>query len=276
MMLAFALFTGKSIGTRMVGSEIPTAQLVLVRSVSQLALLAPFLIRAGPGVLRTAHFGLHGLRGTLTVAGLFAYFYSYAHLPLATAVSISFARNLFIVAFAAMVLGEIVRWRRWTATVIGFIGVVVVMRPGVDSLSPAYAVALCGAATGAAITLATRALATRESPLQIMAYIGLFTLVGSVVPGILSWQTPTAWQALWLAAIGLFGPAGQYVSIRAFRLGEASALAPIDYTRLIFAVTAGYLVFAELPDRMTVIGAAIIVGSTLYITLREARLARRS
>lgn len=275
MLLSFAFFTCETIGTRMIGPDLPIAQLVLVRSIAQLSILLPFVLRAGPGVLRTSHLGLHGLRGTLTVIGLAAYFYSYAHLPLASAVSISFARNLFIVAFAAVVLGEIVRWRRWTATIVGMIGVVVVMRPGVDAFSPAYAVAVFSAATGAAITLTTRALATREAPVQIMAYIGLISTLLAFVPGLLAWQGPTASQALWLIVISFFGPAGQYLAIRAFRLGEASALAPVDYARLLYAVAAGYLVFAEIPDRYTVTGAAIIIGSTLYITLREARLARR-
>jgi len=274
MLFSFCFFTFEMIGTRMIGAEVPTAQIVLVRSAAQLLLLLPFLVRAGPVVFRTDHIGLHALRGVLTVGGLFTYFYSYGHLPLASAVSISFARNLFIVAMAAIVLGEIVRWRRWTATIVGLIGVLVIMRPGAEEFSFAYGVAVVGAATGAAITLATRALATREAPIQIMAYIALFTTLGSLVPGVLAWQTPTAWQALWLLVIGFFGPIGQYVAIRAFRLGEASAMAPVDYARLIFAVGAGFLVFGELPDRYTVIGAAIIVASTLYITVREARLAR--
>jgi drug/metabolite transporter (DMT)-like permease len=108
-----------------------------------------------------------------------------------------------------------------------------------------------------------------------MAYIAIITTLGSMVPGLLAWQTPTPTQALWLLVIGVFGPAGQYLAIRAFRLGEASALAPVDYARLLYAVAAGYLIFAELPDRYTVAGAGIIVASTLYITLREAQLARR-
>jgi drug/metabolite transporter (DMT)-like permease len=274
MLVAFALFTFETIATRMIGTEMPIAQLVLLRSVAQLAILLPFLMRAGPAVLRTSHPGLHALRGGLTIAGLFAYFYSYAHLPMASAVSISFARNLFIVAFAALVLGEVVRWRRWSATIVGFIGVVVVMRPGAGEFSPAYLVAVAGAATGAAITLTTRALARREAPVQIMAYIAIICTAGTLLPGLLAWEWPDARQACWLAVIGIFGPAGQYVAIRAFRLGEASALAPVDYARLLFAVAAGYLVFAEVPDAWTVAGAAIIVCSTLYITIREARLAR--
>ena len=274
MLFSFCFFTFEMIGTRMIGAEVPTAQIVLVRSAAQLLILLPFLLQAGPGVFRTEHIGLHALRGILSVGGFFAYFYSYGHLPLASAVSISFARNLFIVAMAAIVLGEIVRWRRWTATIVGLLGVLVIMRPGAGDFSFAYGVAVIGAATGAAITLATRALATREAPIQIMAYIAVFTTLGSLVPGVMAWQTPTAWQALWLVVIGTFGPIGQYVAIRAFRLGEASAMAPIDYARLIFAVGAGYFVFAELPDRWTVVGAAIIIASTLYITIREARLAR--
>lgn len=274
MLAAFALFTFETIATRMIGAEMPIAQLVLLRSVAQLAILLPFLLRAGPAVLRTSHPWLHALRGGLTIAGLFAYFYSYTHLPMASAVSISFARNLFIVAFAALVLGELVRWRRWSATIVGFIGVVVVMRPGAGEFSPAYLVAVAGAATGAAITLTTRALARREAPVQIMAYIAIISTAGTLLPGLLAWEWPDARQAFWLAVIGIFGPAGQYVAIRAFRLGEASALAPVDYARLLFAVAAGYLVFAEVPDAWTVAGAAIIVCSTLYITIREARLAR--
>ena len=225
MLVAFALFTFETIATRMIGTEMPIAQLVLLRSVAQLAILLPFLMRAGPAVLRTSHPGLHALRGGLTIAGLFAYFYSYAHLPMASAVSISFARNLFIVAFAALVLGEVVRWRRWSATIVGFIGVVVVMRPGAGEFSPAYLVAVAGAATGAAITLTTRALARREAPVQIMAYIAIICTAGTLLPGLLAWEWPDARQACWLAVIGIFGPAGQYVAIRAFRLGEASALA---------------------------------------------------
>ena len=274
MLMSFSLFTCETIGTRMIGTELPIAQLVLVRSIAQLGILLPFVLRAGPSVLRTNHLALHGLRGSLTVIGLAAYFYSYAHLPMASAVSISFARNLFIVAFAAVVLGEIVRWRRWTATIVGLVGVVVVMRPGVDSFSLAYAVAVFSAATGAAITLTTRALATREAPVQIMAYIGLISTLLSLGPGLLAWQTPSASQFMWLAVIAFFGPAGQYIAICAFRLGEASALAHVDYARLLYAVAAGYLVFTEIPDRYTVTGAAIIIASTHYITLREARLAR--
>lgn len=274
MLLSFCFFTFEMIGTRMIGAEVPTAQIVLVRSAAQLAILLPFLIQAGPSVFRTSHISLHALRGVLSVGGFFCYFYSYGHLPLANAVTISFARNLFIVALAAIVLGEIVRWRRWSATVVGLIGVLVMMRPGAGAIDFAYGVAVIGAATGAAITLATRALATREAPVQIMAYIALFTTLGSLVPGVLAWETPTPWQALWLVVIGFFGPIGQYVAIRAFQLGEASALAPVDYARLLFAVGAGFLVFGEVPDRWTVLGAAIIVSSTLYITIREARLAR--
>lgn len=274
MLFSFCFFTFEMIGTRMIGAEVPTAQIVLVRSAAQFVVLLPFLIQAGPGVFRTEHVSLHALRGILSVGGFFCYFYSYGHLPLANAVTLSFARNLFVVALAAIVLGEIVRWRRWSATIVGLIGVLVIMRPGAGAIDFAYGVAVVGAATGAAITLATRALATREAPIQIMAYIALFTTLGSLVPGVLAWQTPTAWQTLWLLVIGFFGPIGQYVAIRAFRLGEASALAPVDYARLLFAVGAGFLVFGELPDRWTVLGATIIVSSTLYITFREARLAK--
>lgn len=274
MLLSYCFFTCEMMATRMLGDSLPTAQMALVRSAAQLVLLVPFLVPAGLTALRTQHLRLHAIRGLFSVAGVFAFFYTYSQLPLANAVSISFARNLFIVAFAAIVLGEIVRWRRWTATIVGLVGVVVIMRPGIEAVSPAYLVAVFGAAMGAAISLSTRALATREAPIQIMVYIAIFTTLGTAVPGFLMWKTPDAGQAFWLVVIGVFGPIGQYIAIRAFRLGEASALAPVDYSRLLFAVAAGLLVFAEIPDRYTLIGAGIIVSSTLYITYREAMLAR--
>lgn len=276
MLLSFCFFTFEMIATRMLGGSVPTAQLVFVRSAAQLVVLVPFILQAGPAAFRTQHLTLHAARGLLSVGGFFAFYYSYAQLPLADAVSISFARNLFIVALAALVLGEIVRWRRWTATIIGLVGVIVIMRPGIETMSPAYVVAVIGAATGAAITLATRALATREAPVQIMTYIAVFTTLGSLVPGVIAWQTPDAWQTFWLFVIGFFGPIGQYIAIRAFRLGEASALAAVDYARLLFAIGAGFLVFSEFPDRYTLLGAGIIIASTLYITYREAVLARQA
>jgi drug/metabolite transporter (DMT)-like permease len=279
LLLAFVFFTAEVVAMRMVANALPMSQMVLVRSASQLVVVLPLILAAGPSFLRTQHLKLHSLRGMLSVLGYFCYFYSFTHLTIVDATTIGFSRNLFITAFAGLFLAEIVRWRRWSATIIGFLGVLVMMQPGsggtILQLDLSYAIALIGAMTGAAITLATRALATRESPMQIIAYIGIFTTLGSAIPGLYWWVMPNLEQAFWLFVMCAVGVIGQYIAVHAFRLGEASALAPVDYLRLLYAVAAGFLLFNELPGLHTLIGALIIVLSTLYITYREAQLRRQ-
>jgi len=273
MLLAYAIFTFEVMGARALGGVLPTEQVVLVRAASQLMLVIPFVIASSVGlsVLRTRRPALHLLRGLFTVSGLFLYFYSFGHLPIADATAISFTKALFLVPLAAILLGEKLLPRRWIAALIGFGGVLLVARPGLDASGLAALAGLVGAGTGAGIMLVTKMLAAQETPLTIMVYVALIATAISLIPGLLSWQHPEGEAFWWLVAIGLAGPIGQYINICAIRAAEASALAPVDYVRLIYGTIAGYFVFHEVPDGGTLAGAAVIVASTLFLARREAR-----
>jgi drug/metabolite transporter (DMT)-like permease len=275
LVFAYFLFTFEIIAARMLGATMATEQVVLVRSAAQLLVVIPFVVHSGLGlnILRTRHLGLHLLRGTLSVVGLYFYFYSFGHLPLANATTISFTKALFLVLLAQIVLGEVVRAPRWIATLVGFAGVLLVVRPGLDGFDAAAVAGVLGSFTGAGLLLVTKLLARHETPLAIMVYVALVTTGASLVPGLIAWHVPNAYELVALLLIGVFGPMGQYFNILAFRAAEASSLAAIDYVRLIFSAVAGFLIFSEIPDLWTAAGAAVIVGSTFFLTRHEAKAA---
>lgn len=274
LLVSFGFFTFEIVAAKMLGDRLPTAQVVFVRSAAQLVALLPFIAAVGPAVFRTSHFPLHLLRSTFGVVGLFCYFYSFGHLPLANATTLTFTKALFLTIAAHVVLRETVGPRRWAATLVGLLGVLIVVRPGMEGFSAVSLVAVFGAMTGAGLMTCTKLLTGRESTLAIMVWVAVITTAFSAVPGLLAWQSPDDFELTWLLVIGVFGPIGQYFGISAFRVGEASFLAPVDYVRLLISVVVGFWLFAERPDPWTALGALVIVGSTLYVNHREMQVAR--
>ena len=173
-----------------------------------------------------------------------------------------------------LVLREKVRWRRWSATIVGFVGVLVMVRPGEGSLQPGALVALANALTVALSILLVRRLSDSESPLMILTQFALWSTLLLAVPAIWVWRWPDAWG--WTLAIGVSASAtvGQYFWVQAFKAGEMSAVAPFEYLRLPFAVFMGWLIWGQMPEIWTYVGAAIVIASALYIAQREAQLAR--
>ncbi|HEV7263682.1 MAG TPA: DMT family transporter [Falsiroseomonas sp.] len=259
--------------------DVPLATIVLARALGQLGWTLPQLLRDPIGLLRTQNLKLNLLRGLLSGISWYFYFIAFAALPLAVATVLSFTSVLFVTALAGPVLGEVVRWRRWTATLVGFAGVLTIVRPwdvagGVQLGLPLVA-AITAACLGAGIVLTTKMLARSERTSTIMFYIGLVTTALALpvaLPG-LAW--PGWWNLCLLLATALCGPFAMQFWINALRLADASAIAPLSYVRLIFAAGFGIALFNELPDAWLGLGAALIVGSALYITRREAQVARR-
>jgi drug/metabolite transporter (DMT)-like permease len=270
------LFTLETIVVKAIAG-VPLATIVLARAVGQLAWTFPALAREGTGLLATSQLKLNLLRGALSGVSWYMYFTAFALLPLAMATVLSFTSVLFVTALAGPLLGEAVRWRRWSATVIGFAGVVVMLQPWNEAAPqigwPAIA-GILSAFLGAAIMLTTKMLARSERTSTIMFYIGLVTTLMTLpvaLPG-LAW--PGWWNLLLLVLTGLCGPFAMHVWINALRLADASLLAPISYVRLVFAAGFGIALFGEVPDIQLGLGAVVIVGSALYITRRETRAAR--
>jgi drug/metabolite transporter (DMT)-like permease len=242
------------------------------RNLFGLAFMLPWLVRAGLGTLRTRRLALYAWRSALGLASMLCWFAALALIPFAEAVALSFTTPLFATIGAALILGERVRARRWTATLVGFAGVLVILRPGSVALDWGAALAIASMALSAAIALIVKNLTRTEHPDAIATYMVLMMTPMSLVPALFvwSWPDPAIWP--WLVAMGAMGSFGHMCFLRSFALAEASAVMPYDYTRMIFASVIGYIAFAEAPDEWTWAGAAIIAGAAIYIARREALL----
>ena len=241
------------------------------RSLVALLAMLPFIWRAGPGVLRSNHLRIHLGRGIAGGTAMICAFYALTKIPLADFTALSFTTPLFILLLAALILGERVGPRRWGAVAVGFLGVLVMTRPGAGGFDPnALAVLVMALGISIAVVLVKR-LPPSESQVTMLTYFCLISMAMSAVPAALVWRAPTATEALLLVAIGVLGIGSQSLMIRAFRAGEASFVAPFEYSRLLFAAALGYFLFAEAPDPWSYLGAAIIVAATLYLARQGSR-----
>jgi len=236
--------------------------------------LLPFIAVAGKASFRTEHLGKHIWRGILgSISALCAYL-GIGKLALANYTALSFTKPLFAGVLAVLIIGEQGRWRRWAATVIGFFGVIVMIRPGSDSFTAWSLLALGDAFAIALLITIVKRLPSTETELVMMFYYGIVAILIAAPFAFWTWRWPTGLEWLLLTGVGLIGALSQYLWILAFRAGEASAVAPFDYLRLLFAGLIGLILFSEMPDAWTIGGAAVVVGSTVYIAQREARLKR--
>jgi drug/metabolite transporter (DMT)-like permease len=249
-------------------------QITLARLAIGFLAILPFVWRAGLGSLRTRHPGIHVLRGIAGSIAMICGVAALAHVSLADFTAISFAQPLFLVILAVFVLGEVVGWRRWSATAAGFLGVLIMTRPGSGAFEPAALLALVMALGIAVAVVLVKRLPEGETQVSMLFYFSVTALVLCTPPALAVWRAPSGAEAVGLVLFGLTGIATQALMVAAYRSGEASFLAPFDYTRIVVAGLLGYLVFAEVPDLWTLAGAAVIVASTLYIARREARLGR--
>ena len=246
-------------------------QIAFARALFSFAWLLPFLLRNGPGMLRTRHPGLHAIRAFAGAAAMVCGFHAVGHLPLADFTALTFTQPLFVILLAVLILGEAVRWRRWLATAVGFAGVLIMVRPGATAFDPAALVALASVLGIAVAVTMVKRLPAGESHVTMLAYFCLLSLAITGLPAWFAWTPPTGEQWLLLAGVGSLGIASQAMIIRAYRSGEASFVAPFDYLKLVLAGLIGFVVFAEVPGPWTLLGALVIVASTFYIARREAQ-----
>jgi drug/metabolite transporter (DMT)-like permease len=245
-------------------------QIAFARALFSFALVVPFLLRAGPGALKTRRPGLHSLRAFAGAGAMLCGFYAVGRLHLADFTALTFTQPLFVTLLAVVLLGEVVRWRRWLATAVGFAGVLIMVRPGASAFDPAALMALASAGGIALAVCLVKRLPEGESHSTMLAYFCLMSLAITVVPAVIWWTPPSATQWLLLAGVGGLGVASQAMIIRAYRSSEASFVAPFDYLKLILAGLIGFVVFGEVPGAWTLLGAVVIVGAALYTARREA------
>ncbi|MFC7049326.1 DMT family transporter [Emcibacter nanhaiensis] len=214
-------------------------------------------------------------RSVLMCIIVLANFSAIMYLPLVTVTSIQFTRPLFLVVLAAIFLGEAVRLPRTLATIVGFIGVVIILRPGSD-IHWAMTFLLVGTLASSFNSIVTKKLTRFDKPSLMMVYSNLTVTAMCTPMALYNWVTPGWLDIFWVLGIGILSTGTQYFIIRAYDKGEATVVAPFDYIKIIFIALIGYFVFAELPDTYTWIGAFIIVGATMFIAWREARLKKKT
>lgn len=259
---------------KIVARELGTFEVTFFRCFFGLLAIFPLIAWHGLGSLRTRHLGMHAWRGILGMIAMMCAYFGIARLPLATYTALSFSKPLFAIVLAVIVLHEVVRWRRWAATIVGFFGVLIMMRPGTESFDPNALFALGDALSIAILITVLKRIPAYERPLAMLFYFGVIASPLALIPALPHWVWPSAATWAMLTAIGITGALSQYWWIMAFRTGEASAVAPFDYSRLIFTGAVGLIFFSEVPDAWTLGGAGLIVASTIYLARREARLAR--
>ncbi len=274
-MTAAALgFSLMNVIIRVVAEEMDPLQIAFFRNFFAVIFMLPWLLRAGAEGLKTDRLGLHIWRAALGLAAMTCWFYSLSLLPLAEAVALNFTVPLFATVGAALVLGEIVRARRWSATIVGFLGVLIIVRPGFAEVTWPMALPILAAAVMAAATLVVKSLSETDSPAAIVLYMNLILTPLSLIPALFVWVWPS-WSALGLLALlGGLAAAAHLCLTRSYTKADASAVMPFDYTRLPFVAALGFLLFGEVPDLWTWAGGAVIAAAAIYIAHREARVAR--
>ena len=262
--------------TKLLAARYPVGQIICIRAVFT---LVPILLLAwhagGLHTLRIRNVGMQIIRAGCAVASSALFIAGLIFLPLADCTALAFSGPLFVTALATPMLGEKVGWRRWTAVCVGFAGVLIMLRPTGGSLQWAALLPVLGAVAGAFRDTITRKVRLTASPVAVLA----FTMAAMALAGL--WTLPFGWEPvtgddlLLLATAGILLGGAQYLVIHAFYLAEASVIVPYKYMSLIWAALLGYAMWGDVPDRWIVLGAALVVGSGLYIMHRESRLARR-
>jgi drug/metabolite transporter (DMT)-like permease len=274
MVCSTVLFGLMAVCIRLASKTQHPFEIAFFRNLFGLAFTLPLLLRHGPSILKTEKLPLYLMRCLIGTIGMLAGFWAIVNLPLAQAVAISYSTPMFVTIGAVLVLREVVHTRRWLAVLVGFIGVVVLLRPGTGTFSPAALVALLAALMSASVAISIKFLARTEKPDAIVIYTTLLWVPMSLLPAWLVWQTPSGITWLWLVLCGLFGTVAHMCWTRALQLGDASMLTPISFLQVLVVGAFGYWLFDEPVDRYTLLGALIIFASTVYIAHRETRLAR--
>ena len=274
MLFSTVLFGLMAVVIRLASETQHPFEIAFFRNLFGLLFTLPLLFKHGPGLLKTAKLPLYLLRCAIGTVGMMAGFWAIVHLPLAQAVAISYSTPLFVTIGAVWVLGETVRARRWAAVLIGFIGVIILLRPDADTFAGASLVALLAAVMSASVAISIKFLTRTESPDAIVVFTTALWVPMSLVPASLFWQTPSGITWLWLVLAGLFGTVAHMCWTRALQLGDASILTPISFMQVLVVGVFGWWLFGESVDRYTLIGALIIFGSNLYLAHREISRAK--
>jgi drug/metabolite transporter (DMT)-like permease len=277
MMLGSTLcFVGMHALVAKVSQELPAIEVAFFRNLFGFIVLLPALVRSRFTAFRTTKLHLHAMRGGINSISMMMFFTALAITPLAQATALAYTAPLFMAIGAVFFLGETLRARRIAALVIGFIGALIVLRPGFVPLDLGPILVVSSAVLWAVSMIDIKILSRTDSSLTIATYMLVFVTPITFVASLFVWQTPS-WEHLgWMFLLGALGSAGHLLFAEAFKLADTTVLMPLDFTKMIWAAVIGFLFFGQVPDLWTWVGGTVIFASATYISYREHQLARRA
>jgi drug/metabolite transporter (DMT)-like permease len=271
LILASTVFLGISdVTSKYLSATLPSIEIAWIRFLVFALIMVPAMLPGSPlFALRTGRPGLQAMRGVALLGSSLFFISGLRFLPIAEASATGFVSPLFVTALSIVFLSENVGVRRWLATAVGLIGVLIILRPGSSSFHPAVFFPLVSALSWACMLIMTRMMSGREAAITTMTYSSIVGvgILSALVP--LVWVAPSWHDILFGILVGLASTVGQWIVVLAFRYADASVLAPFSYTQLLWVSILGFLIFGEVPDLWTVTGAAFIVASGLYTAHRE-------
>jgi drug/metabolite transporter (DMT)-like permease len=272
-MLASAVgFTAMTTLIKFLGDDYPAALQTFYRQLAGFIILLPVILRLRGAAFATTRPGILIFRSAAGTIGMILSFYAFQKMPLADANALSFTRTLWLVPLAAFVVRERIGPLRIAAAVVGFLGVLIMLRPGAGGSFAVGVPALAMLASSFlfALTITGMKVMTRDhSPTVLLVWAATLGLVLAIPGAFFTWRWPEPVDLVLLGAMGVLGTITQGCYIKGMQIGDAAAMAPVDYTRLVFTVAAGFLLFSEVPGAWTMAGAGVVVASTLFITWRE-------
>jgi len=274
VVLSAALFAGSHATVKYLTQELHPFVIAFWRTAFAFLPFIPWIARNRLTALRTSRFGLHLVRAFVSASAIILWFFGLKLMPLADATALSLTGPLFAMMGAALLLGESVGPRRWTALVFGMCGALVIIRPGFETISLGAIVVLLRGMTQGVNKVMIKSLTRTDDPGTIVAYVMLLMLPITLAPALFYWQWPTLSALVVLAVAGALSALGNITMVKAYKAIDVGLLEPITFTRLVWAALIGYLVFGEFPDHWTWIGGGMIVAATSFIAHREAVLKR--
>jgi drug/metabolite transporter (DMT)-like permease len=272
MLVGMFLFSANDALGKWILATYPVGEMLMLRGIAALLVLTPFIIREGVANFKSApRPGLQVLRLILSTCEVAMFFWAVSYLPLADTVTFYLAGPIYVTALSALLLGEKVGWRRWTAVIVGFIGVLIALRPSEATLTLPALIALAGSVAYAFLMVVTRYLRGTSDVVMATGQI-VTTLIFGAATAAFGWVTPTPVDLMLMMWLGITATLALVCVNRSLKLAPASVVVPYQYTLIVWAVIFGYAVFGDRPQPHTLIGAAIIVAAGLYIFWREQRV----
>jgi len=259
---------------RYISSEIHPFEITFFRNLFGFIVLLPWFVVHGLRPLHTRRIGLHLLRATSNVVAMLMFFMALSMTPLAQVQALGFTAPLFTTVLAIFILGERVRLRRWTALIAGFIGALIIVRPGLQPIDTGSLLTVGSAAIWGFTLITIKILSRTDSAVTITAYMVILMSPLSLLPALFYWTWPDPATWFWLVVCGVSGTVAQLLMAQSFRVAEATVVLPFDFTKIVWGALIGYLAFGEVVDMWTWIGAAVIFSGITYITYRERKLAK--